>query len=114
MTYYLDYELDYQRVISAVVNDSRSVIPSLVGQNGQAVYAYAQAQIALVVVNVLPYRIMSQNGNLGGYCLIQVQNGVSTVLSTQLRPGFVALADEISGIINTFIQGNLFLQDMLY
>lgn len=114
MTFSLQFELDYQRVISAVINDSRSVIPSLVGRDGNAVYAYAQAQIAQVVPGVLVYRIIGSGSNLCGYCLIQVQNGVATVLQVQPRPAFVPFLSQISQIINNFIIGNIFLQDMLY
>lgn len=114
MIFELSYELDYKRVISAVINDSRAVIPALAGEDGNGVYAYAQAQIALIVPGVLLYRISTAEGNLGGYLGLQVANGVASILLMQLRPAFVPLFDEISQVIATFITSNDFLQDMIY
>lgn len=114
MTFEILYEQDHKRIISAVINDSRSIIPELVGKDGNAIYAYAQAQIAFVVPGVLLYRISTGEGNLGGYMGLQVPNGVATVVLMQLRPAFVALLDEILQIIATFITNNTFLQDVLF
>lgn len=114
MTLSLQYELDYHRIILAVICDSSGIIPQTIGQPGTVVYAYFQTQLALVTPNVLFYRIITRDGNIGGYCLIQVENGVAVVLSVQLRPAFVSFSAQISQIISIFIQGNLFLQDLLY
>lgn len=114
MTFSLQYELDHQRLISAVINDSRSLIPSLVGQDGNAVYAYAQAKIAQVVPGVLLYRIRTDQGNLSGILALQVIGGVASILFCQLRPGAQPFLTEILQIIGTFITSNAFLQDMLY
>ena len=43
MTFSLSYEIDYKRVISAVINDSRWTIPALQGANGMEIYAYIQS-----------------------------------------------------------------------
>jgi hypothetical protein len=114
MTYSLKYELDSNRLIMAVVNDSRSVIPSLVGQDGNAVYAYSQALIAQMVPGVILYRIASVNGNLGGIVAINTNPGAVGIVFTVLRPAAVPFSSGISQIINTFIQQNTFLQDVLY
>lgn len=114
MTYSLKYEIDRDRLITAVVNDSRSVIPSLVGQNGQAVYAYAQGLIQQLTPWVVLYRISSVNGNLGGVCAINTNSGSVGVVFTVLRPATAAFSSSISQIINTFIQENGFLADILY
>ena len=114
MTYSLKYELDANRLIMAVVNDSRSVIPSLVGQDGNAVYAYSQALIAQMVPGVILYRIASVNGNLGGIVAINTNPGAVGTVFLQLRPAAVPFLSEISGVITTFITERQYLQDILY
>lgn len=114
MMYDLKYELDYKRVMMAVINDARNTIPETTDQPGSVIYAYSQAQIAKVVPGVLVYRISSQEGNLGGFCAIQVQNGVITLLFFQLRPAFQPFEAQILQFIGTFIQNNIPLQDILY
>jgi hypothetical protein len=115
MTYSLKYELDTNRLIMAVVNDSRSVIPSL-GPNadGNAVYAYSQALIAMMTPGVILYRIQTVNGNLGGICALNTNPGAVGIVFTVLRPSAVPFSSEISEVIATFISGNVFLQDILY
>jgi hypothetical protein len=114
MTFSLQFELDYHRVISAVINDSRSVIPSLVGQDGNAVYEYAQGLIGQVTAGVLVYRVKTDQGNLSGFCAIQVKNGATSLLFYQLRPACIQFEAEILGIISIFIAGNYPLNDILY
>lgn len=114
MTYSLSYELDYQRFITAIINDSCGTIPAIAGLDGNAIYAYAQAQISAIIPSVLVYRILGNSTNIGGYVAIRVQNGVASVLQLQLRPAHQPFLSTISQIINTFIQQNGFLADMLY
>ena len=115
MTYSLIYELDANRLIMAVVNDSRSVIPSL-GPNadGNAVYAYSQGLIAQMVPGVILYRIETLNGNLGGVIALNSNPGSVGQVFLVLRPAALPFSSGISQIINTFIQQNTFLQDVLY
>jgi hypothetical protein len=115
MTYYLKYEIDVQRLIMAVVNDARAIIPAL-GPNadGNAVYAYSQTLIALMVPGVILYRIETLNGNLGGICAINTNPGAIGTVFLQLRPPAVPFLSEISAVIATFISENQFLQDVLY
>ena len=115
MTYSLKYEIDANRLIMAVVNDSRSVIPSLgPSADGNAVYAYSQSLIALMVPGVILYRIETLNGNLGGICAINISLGPVGVVFMVLRPAAVPFSTGISQIINTFIQQNGFMADILY
>lgn len=114
MTFDLIFEQDYTRIIPAVINDSWSIIPQTKMQFGSVIKSYSDSQLALIVPGVLPYRIESNEGNLAGYMALQVNNNVATVLLFQLRPGFVALTNQISQNIGTFIQSNLWLNDMLY
>lgn len=114
MTFTLSYELDYKRIMSAVINDARNTIPATTNQPGAVIYAYIQAQIALVSAGVIIYRICTESANLGGYCGIQVQNGIIQLLFFQLRPAFQPFESEILQIIGTFIQDNVPLQDIIY
>lgn len=114
MTFELQYEQDFKRVIPAVINDSRWAILGLKDQPGSVVYAYAQSQVVQVVPGVLVYRIVTETGNLAGYVALQVQNMVASVLFTQLRPAFLSFSTQISNIIANFITEGLVLQDLLY
>jgi hypothetical protein len=114
MTFILSYEQDFQRFILAVINDSRSTIPAIAAQNGNAIYAYAQAQISAITPGVLVYRILGNDTNIGGYLALSVQNGVASILQLQLRPAYQPFLSEISQIINTFIQQNGFMADIIY
>jgi hypothetical protein len=114
MTYSLSYELDYQRFITAIINDSCGTIPAIAGQDGNAVYAYAQAKISAIIPGVLVYRILGNMTNIAGYVAISVQNGVASILQLQLRPAHQPFLLEISAVIATFISSNAFMQDYLY
>lgn len=113
MTLSLTFEIDYKRIISAVINDSRNVIPEITNQPGTVIYAYAQAQIAQVVRGVLVYRIGSSDGNLGGYLALQTVNGGASILLLQLRPAYQGISLEISQFISNFITSNQWKNDLL-
>lgn len=99
----------------AIVNDSRSIIPELgPNANGQAVYAYSQALIGQITTGVILYRVETINANIGGIVAINTNPGAVGVVFTVLRPATAPFSAEISQIINTFIQQNTFLQDVLY
>ena len=115
MTYCLRYELDTQRLIMAVVNDSRSVIPSLgPTADGNAVYSYSQSLISQMTPGVILYRIQTVNGNLGGICAINTSPGAVGIVFTLLRPAAIAFSSEISVVINNFIANRIYLQDVLF
>lgn len=114
MTFTLVYELDFKRVMSAVINDSRNTIPQTTNKPGMEIYAYIQSQIALVVPGVLIYRITTDTGNLSGFCAIEVQGQTISLLFYQLRPAAQAFSTQILQIIATFIQQNGPLQDIIY
>jgi hypothetical protein len=115
MIYCLKYEIDTNRLIMAVVNDSRAVISSL-GPNadGNAVYAYAQSLIAQMVPGVILYRLQTVNGNLGGICAINTNPGAVGQVFLVLRPAAVPFLSEISEVITNFISARTYLQDILY
>jgi len=113
MTFTLIYEIDYKRVMSAVINDARNTIPEIAGSPGNDIYAYSQAQIAMIVPGVLVYRVGSVDGNLGGYLALQTGNGVATPLLIQLRPAYQRFSLEISQFISNFITSNAWKSDLL-
>lgn len=113
MNFELTYELDYKRVMSAVINDSRNIITATSGKNGNQIQKYIQTQTALVGPGVLVYRIVGDGGVLGGYCGVQVINGIANLLFIQLRPAFQQFLYLISSIIRNFISSNQFNADYL-
>ena len=113
MTFDLIYELDFKRVMSAIINDSRNTIPAIKGQSGGIIYSYIQAQISLVVPGVLVYRIIGNGSNLGGFLALQTQNGVASPLLVQLRPAYQQFSLEISQFIANFITSNSWKSDLL-
>jgi hypothetical protein len=100
--------------MSAVINDSRNTIQAITNQPGTIIYSYIQGQIAKIVPGVLVYRITTDQGNLSGFCAIQVQNNVASLLFYQFRPAAQPFSATILQIISSFIIANIFLQDMLY
>jgi len=110
MNFGLTFEQDYARIMSAVINDSRNMIPDIAGMDGVAIYAYAQGQISLVIPGVLVYRIVGDGGVLCGFVGI---NSAGTVVFQQLRPAFMQFAGQISDFIRNFISSNLFRNDYL-
>lgn len=114
MTFNLQYESDFKRIIPAVINDARNTIPETTNQPGTVIKAYADSQIDLAVPGVLFYRISTREGGLGGYVGLRVANGVASTLLMQLRPAFQPFLAEISQVISTFIIDNLFLADLIY
>lgn len=114
MTFTLSYELDYQRVVSAVINDSRGTILALRNATGMQIYAYIQSQLVLVTSGVAVYRILAPGGVIAGVVAINTNSGSVGVVFQQLRPAFLQFSDQISQIISIFISENQFLQDVLY
>lgn len=113
MTFELSYELDYRRVILAVINDARNSIPATKDKDGSAIYAYAQSQIALVIPGVLVYRVVGDDGVLCGFCALQIKNSVANLYFMQLRSAFQQFSDPISQIISNFIINGSYRNDYL-
>ena len=114
MTYGLTYEIDFQRVMSAVINDSRWTIPVLKDATGTQIYDYIQSQISLIADGVIVYRIVADGGVLAGFVAINTNTGSTGPVAQQLRPAFLQFSDQISQIISKFVSDNQFLQDVLY
>lgn len=114
MSYIIQYDQDYKRTIPACIIENRANIPEIRNQIGVVIKAYADAAVAQVTENVIPYKIITDLGALVGYFLIQIsnmgQNGVK--IAQVLRPQFQSFM-EISEIIDNFILTNSFLDDIL-
>lgn len=99
------------RVIPAVVLDSRSTIPALKGAGGFAVKAYTDAEVAKIVDGVAFYKLETEAGNLAAYVAINGSNG--TVVTYQIRPAFQSLSANILNQISNFINGSSWRFDVL-
>lgn len=96
-----------ERVIPAVLIDNRANIPAITNVTGFAIKAYTDAQVAMIVPGVLPYRLETDMGNLAGFMTLQTSGGGAGLYQFVLRPAFLSQKTEILGIISNFImQGN--------
>lgn len=116
MTYRFIYNnFDCQRVIPAILIDSRSNIPAIKNKIGSAIKAYTDAETSKVTGTVIFYKIETELGVLAGYFSLQTAtNGTATILQYQIRPSFAQFNTEIQGLINTFIQANEYGKDYLF
>lgn len=112
MTFNIIYEPDFERLIMAVNNDSTATIPAIRNASGNAILAYNQAQIGLIVPGVNIYKVESETGNLCGFFALQV-GPPAKVLFQQVRPNFQSLLDEINQNIVTFINEGGFSYDVI-
>lgn len=113
MTFNFKYCQEYARLIPGVLTDSRQNIPAILNKDGWAIKTYTDAQVATIVPGVLCYEIRSLDGNLAGYFTLQINNGVGSLISTQLRPAFVSFLPGISQQIATFMSGNQYNFDTI-
>lgn len=113
MTYDFIYESDYKRLIQAVINDSWDIIPQTKGQIGSVVQAYSNSQLNLITANCIVYKIESNNGNIVGFVVLQVNSNVASILISQFRPAFVQFSTVLYQLINTFVQKNFWQDDIL-
>ena len=108
------YDIEYKRTIPACLKEARASIPQIKNQIGSVIKAYTDGQVALIIDNVIPYKIETQeNGNLVGYMAIRVVDGEASVYLKQLRPAFFQFDFEISVQINTFIINGFWKFDTL-
>lgn len=109
------YDMEYERTFPAVLKDARASIPEIKNQIGSIIKAFTDSQVALVMDNVLPYKIeTADKGNLVGYMAIRVVSGEASVYLKQLRPAFMQFDADISEQINTFIISKLYAFDSIY
>lgn len=110
------YDIEYNRTMRGVINDSRGNIVGIKNKTGVIMKAYADEQVAEVTEMAMPYKIETgDNGNLAGYFILQISSeGTAKLLSTQLRPAFEQFSVEISGLITNFITEGKWKNDFLF
>jgi len=115
MEFTIKYTTEPKRILAAAIMDSRFSIPILAGLGGFEVKEYVDNQIALLVDNVLPYKIETNMGNFAGFLSLKITNMGLTAVKFQefLRPSFLAFNDEISNIISIFISDGWWKRDFL-
>ncbi len=112
------YDKDYKRIIPAVITDSRANIPSIATVSGSVLKNFIDAEIQLVsdYDNRICYKIETENGNLVGYFIIDINltNQSAYVFKVQLRPAFVQFDIQINNEINNFMFNFTWKKDFLF
>ena len=117
---------EYQRVIPAVLIDSRASIPALANKIGDDIKAYCDIEVNKVKDNdnVLFFKIETvdlpntenlklEDGVLVGYFSLLIFGKQVSVLQRQIRPNFTFLDAQISVEINNFITSGKWRQYVL-
>lgn len=116
MNYRFIYTEDFDRIVPAVMIDSRQDFVSLQGKTGFQFKALIDQELAKIYSNTLFYKIESENGSVVGYIMVNIntQTLSSTIASFRLRHCF--FLDEINIInqANIFVNNGNCLQDYLY
>lgn len=114
MIFNIVYMTDKDRVINGIINDSQFIIPPISNQLGVVVKSYADTQINATGSNsVLPYKIITELGNIAGYFTLQTNGSIAVIQEKQLRPSFVNFDTEITAKISNFIQKNEWVDNFL-
>jgi len=112
---------EYQRIVPAVLIDSRASIPALANKTGNDIKAYTDVEVSRVAAspNVLFFRIETvknkteiADGVLAGYFSIRVL-GRPVLYQYQLRPQFQQFSTHISAEIYNFISNGLYKEYLL-
>lgn len=116
MDYNISYCIDYKRIMAAVLIDSRGTIPLIANTDGYATKAYCDAQIDLVGEKSLVYIIETDNSNLVGYFILQVNSTAESaiLIQKQFRPAFQQFSTIISQKISNFITSNEWQDDFIF
>lgn len=115
MTFDFIFSREQQRIIQAVMIDSRATSMPI-GLNGNQIKPLVDAQVLLVTPTVIFYKIETVNGNLVGYFSLQVDtaNKSATLLQYQLRASFMSFDTEIKNQINGYIVNGEWKGDYLF
>lgn len=117
MTVRFIYDIEYNRTMRGIINDSRENIPEIKNQLGVVMKTYADEQAALVTENSLPYKMETDAyGNLAGYVILGIGRTEQSayLLTKQLRPAFEQFSTDISEQISNFITEGTWKQDILF
>lgn len=107
------YEIEYTKVIPAIIMDSRFTIPDIKNQDGWAAKAYIDKELSMIIAGILPYRLETDNGNIAGYMTLDATKPAVSVQKLQLRPAFQQFLTSIQQQITNFIQTNAYQYDYL-
>lgn len=112
----LIYYLEYHRLIYGITLDARGGISALNGLGGFEVKAYIEDIINSVGENKGVYSIETENGNLAGYFILEVNQAAKTASLShlQLRTAFLPENDEIIAKISNFITSGNWKFDFLF
>jgi len=113
MTLYQSYLIEYSRVITGIVLESRKLIAATVGKSGFAVEAFCNMEAEKVTDNVIPYKLETAQGNLAAYFSLIVNGNLTTQYQLFIRPAFEQFSIEIQQFINIFISSNEWQTDIL-
>ena len=110
------YEVDYSRLIPAIVIDSRGQIPEILNMPGSVIKAFADSLVDEIDSSILVYKIETMTGNLAGYFTVKVNPDGSGTRgpSMYLRPAFLQKSTEISAKISNFITNGSYGADHLF
>ena len=116
MTYYIQYEPDYLRVLPAILIDCRAQIPAIKNQVGSVIKSYTDSQLALITQNSLFYKIETDKGVIANVFSLDVNtsNKTVTLVINKIRPAFLQFSTEINEIINNFITSKGWFNDYLF
>lgn len=111
----LIYNEDYDRIVPAVLIDTRITNTFIQGSNGWVINSYVELELQKIASNVLFYRIESALGSLVGYCMIQVNETTlsASILSLNVRNCFNNDKGDVANQINNFITNGTWFQDYL-
>lgn len=116
MTFRFIYSQEVPRLVTAVIIDSKSLIPEIALGIGSVIKTYTDGQIAQLNENsTLTYKIESMDGNLAGYFSILLTNMGQNATKFQqvLRPAFQSFSSKLSEDISNFIQNGEYRPDFL-
>lgn len=113
MTFYISYCIEFNRVIPAIVLESRQLIAAIKNKSGFEVKAYFDAEISKVIEGVIPYKIEIESGNLAAYFSLKQVAAGSELYQLFVRPNFLAFSSLINTKITTFINDGGWKQDLL-
>lgn len=115
MSYTIKYDIEYKRTIPAVIYDSRFSNPSTKKLDNNFLKLFSDLHVGQVGQNGLPYKIVTDSGNLVGYFVVDTRNKglISTKTQEVIRPAFQQFITEIDLLINDFVKNGLYRPDML-
>lgn len=116
MSYNIIFEPDYQRILPAMLIESRAAIPAIKNKVGIVIKSYTDSQVALIGSNSIYYRIETDLGVIASTFSIDVNTSNKTAVQNiiTIRPAFLQFKVDIQEIINNFITSKGWFGDYLF